>query len=181
MSSSDILVYVLVAAHVAKPLAKCLSTLIECYRQILEIRVLRDQLKSKGVPPEKLADIGTHASEQMEKVIATETAALLENSPADAPRKNELKKLVSDALWHFAERLDQGYNFDVRASEAAESSEDEEQRTDAEAIRNIRKSLEFMNVTGDRILKLSPGEDGGAEEPAPKAKPAKPEPKKDQR
>jgi hypothetical protein len=168
VSSSEIIVYVLVASTIAERLARALSVLIGCYKQILEIRALRDQLKTKGLSGESLAPIEQHASQIMDESIRAESQKLVKESPVETTRRNELKNLVSKALWRFARRLDEGYNFDVRASESPSASQDEAESKAAESIREVRKSLDFINVTGERILQLPPGIESNSKDETPK-------------
>jgi hypothetical protein len=74
-----------------------------------------------------------------------------------------------------ADRIDRGYNVDVRTGElpAGDDEEgeeielDEETRAAAEEVQSKQRSLQFMNVTGKPILHLEqpdePGDRSGDE------------------
>jgi hypothetical protein len=154
ISSSEILIYVWVGSSVAKALATTLAVLVAGYRDISEVREVRDKLKGRGLTPQQLSGLDEYARQQMGKVIdAAVEETLAENGKKDA-RGIELHTLFKNALWSIAERLDGGYNFDVRASDLAESQGDEAQREAAQAITGVRKALQFMKVGGDRILQV---------------------------
>ena len=97
-------------------------------------------------------------------------------SPVQGPRKNEVRSLLKKSLWALAERLDKGYNFDVRASADSDAADvDEPNKLVSSEINKVRKSLQMVEVSAEHILELPPGEElkledgdvAGADAPPP--------------
>jgi len=69
ISSSDFLIYLSVSLIVANALSRILERIINTYKNILEIKNLRNQLKGKGVPAKNTSDVEKYANSLMEKEI----------------------------------------------------------------------------------------------------------------
>lgn len=175
ISSSDFGVFLDIAPQAAAFVAVAVERLVALYKQLLEIRKLRQELADHGVPPERLDGIDDHANEHMatgiEAVVDELLAAREEASPG---RDNELRIELKLSLNAIANRIDRGYNIDVRAEpeEHAPSDGEEEdapgEGPDAVALRRIVEispKLRFINRSGEPILSLpEPADDGDADE-----------------
>lgn len=62
ISSSDFLLYVIISLQVADVLSNAIEKIINNYKTILEIKILRNQLKEKGVPEKATKEIEEHAN-----------------------------------------------------------------------------------------------------------------------
>lgn len=163
ISSSDFLLYVIISLHVGKVLAEAVEKIINNYKTILEIKILRNDLKSKGVPEKATKEIEEHANSRMEEEIKKIAAQIIKDNykKADLPRKNELNNAVTIALNKIANRIDNGFNIEIRvesipAPNADEKIEDEEQKNIdfVNSIKAAAKTMEFVKTSGQPILEL---------------------------
>jgi hypothetical protein len=176
IASSDFTVYVAMAPGAALSVATALDKILDVYRKILDMRASHADLVEKGVPPEVLAPLVEHANGRM----AAETERIANEmvdasaSVTDAGRANELKIELRLSLNSLANRIDRGYNVDVRAEPEPEPeppAEGETGPTDALAaaadaavrdalqrIVGLQPKLAFVNRTGKPILSLPEGE-----------------------
>lgn len=171
ISSSDFTVYVAMAPGAALSVATALDKILDVYKKILEIRAGHTKLAETGVPPEVLAPLEVHANGMM----AEETARIANDmvdaavSVTDGGRANELKIELRLSLNSLANRIDHGYNVEVRAEPEQEPQPGEgdangteaESSADRQALRRISElapNLAFVNRTGRPILSLPEGE-----------------------
>lgn len=162
ISSSDFLLYVIICLQVADVLSKATERILNQYKQILEIKLLRNQLKEKGVPASKTKSIETHANGMMKseiKAIAKEV--MDEHYSGENGRKNELENSLVIALNKLANRIDKGFNVEIRVEPLPAPSEDEEPteeyQAQSELINSIKSSsqnIEFIETSGESILEL---------------------------
>jgi hypothetical protein len=183
ISSSAFQAFLLASPGLALLLAKTVESLITSYEKILSIRDARQQLKQSAVPDAVLAGLGKYVTELMEAEIeklAAELVAELRKKNDD--RANELETELKRSLRELANRIDRGYNIDVRAGELPEPEVDEEGNLDlvaqdpelTKAVKTVtekQRRLRFMNLSGKPILELpeGPGEneaDKRGEDPA---------------
>lgn len=164
ISSSDFGVFLDMAPQAAAFVAVAVERLVALYKQLLEIRKLRQELADQGVPPERLDGIDDHANEHMATGIESVVDELLgSRDEASLGRDNELRIELKLSLNAIANRIDRGYNIDVRAEpEEPTHSEggDEDASTegpDGPALRRIVEispKLRFINRSGEPILSL---------------------------
>jgi hypothetical protein len=166
ISSSEFQVFIDSAPAVAALVATSAERLLAAYERILSIRNLHKQLSEQDVPDEALEGVATHASKHMEAEIREIVEATLAQAKLnDEARLNELRTELKIQLGELAQRIDRGYNIEVRAGELPESTaeDDDEKAFDPstyEAVRAVVKAqpgLEFMNVSGKPILRLDEG------------------------
>lgn len=167
ISSSDFLVYVLVGLHFGKVMSEIVEKIIDNYKKILEIKKLRNELQTHGVPAKETKGIEQHANSLMEHEIEKLVKALMSKYPKkDAPRKNELTNGVTIALNKVANRIDNGFNIEIRVKELTpveEENESVEESTNAEYVKAIKanmKGMEFIKTSGEPILKLPESQEG---------------------
>jgi len=165
ISSSDFGVFLDVAPQAAAFVAVAVERLVALYKQLLEIRKLRQDLADQGVPAERLDGIDDHANEHMATGIEAVADELLASREEASPgRDNELRIELKLSLNAIANRIDRGYNIDVRAEpeEHDDASDDEENEPPAEGadgaalrrIVEISPKLRFINRSGEPILSL---------------------------
>jgi len=161
ISSTDFGVFLDVAPEVAAFLALAVERVVALYKSLLEIRTLRQGLRDQGVPDASLSGVDEHANDHMTSGIAGVVDELVDHrSGIEAGRRNELKTELRLALQAIANRIDKGYNIDVRAEEPEEGAEDAKGTSVddlAQAFRtiaNVAPGLRFINRSGEPILSL---------------------------
>ncbi|MBT5788265.1 MAG: hypothetical protein HOI14_04250 [Flavobacteriaceae bacterium] len=162
ISSSDFLLYLIIGLQVADVLSKATERILNHYKQILEIKVLRNQLSEKGVPANKTKSVDTYANGMMESEIKKIAKEVLdEHYEGDNRRKNELENGVVFALNKLANRIDNGFNVEIRVEPLPKPNKDEEiteeQQVEIELVKSIQKSsekIEFIETDGESILEL---------------------------
>ena len=169
ISSSDFLLYIIIGLQVADILSKATERILSIYKQILEIKKLRNELKEKGVPATQTKGIETHANSLMEKEIKKISKEIIdENYEGDNGRRNELQNAVTFALNKLANRIDNGFNVEIRINALPEPEETEEEevelsKEDIEKYEKVKtiiersKNIENIKSGGKSILKLPEG------------------------
>jgi hypothetical protein len=142
--------------------AKGVSWLLDQYKKLLEIRKSINDLKSKGVPDQCLSDIENHANKVMEdaveKIIIEIDGEYFQSG--DIKRKNELKNGIRIGFNKLINRIDKGYNIEIRVSppthtEEPEKTEELKKQIDTYMkMKDISTKLEYMQVSGKNILSL---------------------------
>jgi len=176
ISSSDLTVFLDLAPQVAACMAVAVERIVALYKQLLEIRGLRKQLSDQGVPAKALQGVDSHANGHMKKGIDVVAKEMIEQYAADTEegRRNELQTELHTALNQIANRIDKGYNIDVRVRAIEEPEGDAEEDGTAptrEALAialEASKRLQFLKPSGDPILSLP--EPKGNEDPGPDEK-----------
>lgn len=158
ISSTDFGVFLDVAPKAAMFVAVAVERIVALYKSLLEIRKLRQDMEDCGVPAESLVGVDEHANSVMERGIEAITSDLITEAPAslDGARRHELENELRVSLNGIANRIDAGFNIDVRG-EAEETADGEEPSDDAAAIQAIRDAspnLKFINRSGRPILSL---------------------------
>jgi hypothetical protein len=163
ISSSALTVFMSSLPAVAACMATAVERLLAAYKNLLEVKRLREEFR-KHVPDATLPEIEEHANSVMEQAIQDATAELFGAyyKGADKPRREELENKTRIALRKLANRLDQGYDVEVRAV-LPEPSEDADERLSAERAADIVHAqtiidaaprMRFMKMKGERILHL---------------------------
>jgi len=162
ISSTDYMLFIEIGLRVGKVLSSAIKEILSTYKTILEIKKLRNEMSGKGVPETKTEGIEEHANSLMEAEIKKIVSGIMKEMPKsiDTGRRNELSVGVTFSLNKIANRIDNGFNFDVRVgllptSEATEQTPEEtEKYEDIEVIKSNSKDMEFINTTGQPILQL---------------------------
>ena len=160
ISSSDFGVFLASVGPIAACLAFAVERVVGLYKQLLEIRSLRQKLSAEGLSDESLAGIKSHADDHMSTGIGIAVEDLITQfaSKADSSRLNELRIELRLSLNAIANRIDQGYNVDVRVGAPPQDAGGEDPDPDAirdyNAVMERRSGLQFINRSGDPILEL---------------------------
>jgi hypothetical protein len=162
ISSSEFLLYLIIGLKVADVLSKATERILNHYKQILEIKNLRNQLKQTGVPDSKTKGIESHANGIMEsevKKIAKEV--IKEHYKGENGRKNELENGLIISLNKLANRIDKGFNVEIRIEPLPEPADDEKlskkEQEKADLVQSISESaqnIEYIETHGESILEL---------------------------
>ena len=163
ISSSELMVFLAAVPPVAACVAHAAEKLINLYKTLLEIKKLKGDLLKQGVEEEKMEGINEHANSLMSNGVEDLTKEVVAEyyQGNDGQRKNELTNAVRIALNRLANRIDQGFNIEVRAEPPVEPEEGEEPSEENERNKEFvnrvlaaSETLEFMKLTGPRILHL---------------------------
>lgn len=165
ISSSEFQVFLDSAPAVAALIATTLERLLKAYESFLNIRKLHQEMAETGIPDENLEGVSDYVSGKMkDEIQSIVDDAIDEATLPDQDRLNELRTELNLRVSELAERIDKGFDVQVRVGalpDPTEGEEDEETLDPAtmkatEAVLNAQKSLEFMNVEGKSILHLNP-------------------------
>jgi hypothetical protein len=171
ISSSEFQVFIDAIGPAAACIAVAVERVVALYKQLLEIRLLHQQLKDAGVAEQRLEGVNEHANEHMQKGIEPLVEELVNQfgGASDPGRTNELRIEIRHSLNAIANRIDRSYNVEVRAGPPPEPGELEgdgettppSDDSSWEAVTATQEGLQFINRTGDRILSLSEAENAG--------------------
>ena len=161
ISSSQFLLYVIIGLQVADVLSKATERILNHYKQILEIKVLRNQLSEKGVPAKETTPIEKYANSLMETEIKKIAKEIIdEHYEGEKTRKNEIENGLTIALNKLANRIDNGFNIEIRveplpkAKEEEKNSEYESQVNLINSIQLSAKKIDYIEAKGKSILHL---------------------------
>jgi hypothetical protein len=165
ISSTDLSVFLEVGAIVGACVATAVERIIALYKNLLEVRKLQGELVKQGVEKKNLKGLEDHASSIMDTGIDGLVKELLAEykSKSDVSRKNELSIELKFALKKVANRIDRGFNIEVRMEEPTmPAAEDAEADTEAKSlakshakIQAASQNLQFLKLDGDPILQLA--------------------------
>jgi hypothetical protein len=168
VSTSWFQVYLDSPGTTAAAFALAVERIVALYKNLLDIRVAQKTLDDAHAPDAVTAAVTDWTSGLMADGIDEIVEELLEEFGQDIEegRKHELREALKHALNGMANRVDRGYNLEVRAGELPEPEEDEPEDEDAKRARAVadaiaakRNALQFMNLTGKPILQLPEGDD----------------------
>lgn len=160
ISSSELLVYLQALAPYAACVALAIERIVALYKNLLEIRKLHSELKSKGVPEENAKGIEDHANNLMANGIDSIADEIMTkyHEKKNAPRLNELRNAVRISLFKLANRIDRGFNIEVRVESIDSQQEDgpiDQATIDAVSlIRSAAANMQFLKLVGQPILSL---------------------------
>ena len=176
ISSSDFMLFVTQHPAAAALLAFVVDKLITGYKNILEIRKLHADLSDR-MGKKSIKEVENFAENQMTEVIkATVEEAIKQYATKDQPRRNELRTALDKALRKLADRIDRGFNIEVRIEPLPALSEEQDDATKAQhqeheehrrVIESVAKQLEFVRLEGKPILHLESPKDGSKEKKQP--------------
>jgi hypothetical protein len=162
ISSSDLTVFLDSAPKVAACLAVAIERIIALYKTMLEIKKLKFEIETQGVPQDALKGIEDHANESMKSGLQTLSDELVEShyKEKDKGRKNELKIELKFALSKLANRIDRGYGVDVRVEPyiGDDINLDDEIKNDIKTIVDSSSKIEYFENKGFSILHLPESE-----------------------
>ena len=165
ISSSDLLIHLQAAAPYAACLAVSVERVVALYKQLLEIRKLKQEIEKQGVPDKETTGIENYANQLMEKGIEKIAIEVVNehHKKGDKARKNELTNAVRISLRRFANRVDHGYNIEVRVEplvkQEGQDKEEPELQGAIAAIQSASRNMQFMKLEGKPILSLPEGEE----------------------
>lgn len=164
ISSSELSVFLQYLPEIGACVAIAVERIVALYKQLLEIKKLKKELVEQEVPEEQLRGIDNHAASIVSPALDKLATDLIEDygSHLDKSRKNEVSIEVKHSLNKLANRIDRGFNIELRVSpiESDETEEDDEnQATDTTkaAIQQIIESgskINHLKQSGEPVLFL---------------------------
>lgn len=169
ISSTDLSVFLEVGAIVGACVATAVERIISLYKNLLEVRKLQGELVKQGVEKKNLKGLEDHAGSIMDTGIDALVKELLAEykGRSDMGRKNEISIELKFALKKVANRIDRGFNIEVRMEEPTmPAEEDAAADTEIKAlakshakIQAASENLQFLKLDGDPILQLAESKD----------------------
>ena len=163
ISSSELTVFLEAAPEIAACIAIAIERIVALYKSLLEIKKLKGELESQGVPKKDMSGIKDHANTLMENGIKILVDDLIDkfHKNSDKGRKNELKIEAKYALNKLAKRIDQGFGLDVRIEPTIENEESENSPSEeiVNTIIEASKNIQYIKPTGKPILTLPDSKD----------------------
>lgn len=164
LSTTDPLITVGTIIAIAAGFAKAVGYVIDNYKKLLEIKKLKLELKNQGLSDDSLQGIEEHCNNYMAEKIDELKIELNEkyNAIENGKRKNEVLNGIGISLNKIANRIDQGFNFEVRVNEPEiiETENEDENREDStetilyNEIISASETMQFLKTEGDSILSL---------------------------
>jgi hypothetical protein len=182
VSSSALMLFLAASPGFAAMMAKVIDFIVGQYKKILEIKKLQVEIERLQLPDEISEKTKEHANTRMEGEINKFTTEIMQEYVVqDDGRKNELKVAVKISLDMIANRIDRGFNFEVRIEppKALAKGEPESDGAIQQAVKTIQAAsvnMQYMKLEGPPILALPEktesdgGEARGGEEAKPKRK-----------
>ncbi|MGM4922835.1 hypothetical protein AB8A31_08005 [Tardiphaga sp. 804_B3_N1_9] len=160
ISSSDLTVLLDIWPVSGVALATAIERIAAFYKQTLEIKKLKGEIKKLSLPQKMGEQLDAQANEKMESNLRDLRDELIQKYEGDAARKNELENELLISLHRIANKLDQGIHYEFRAAEptaAADEEPDEHTllRTHVRTINEIGSRLVFLPTVEGRILQLN--------------------------
>lgn len=170
LSSSEFQVFLDSLPATALLLATTIERIISAYEKVMNIRLARQQLADAGASDATLGSVTEEADTKMGAEIEEFVEDLLEQADSlEKGRANELRKELRDSLNSLANRIDRGYNLEIRAGELPEPEEESEGpasdpretelRGTVAAVRAAQERIKFAELSGKPILELPEAED----------------------
>jgi hypothetical protein len=160
LSTTDPLITVGAVMAIAAGFSKTVGFLIDNYKSLLEIKKLKMELSNQGLPDDNLLGIEEYCNKFMEEKI-DEIKSVLEleyDVIKDKHRKNEVLNGIGISLNKISNRIDQGFNFEVRANIQTPSEntadKDSPELKQYNEILSASESMQFLKLDGAPILTL---------------------------
>lgn len=158
ISSSELSVFLEYIPQIGACIAVAVERIVALYKKILEIKKLKADLVKNEVPDEKLQGIDEYAESIFDPQLKEIADELIENyaKRIEKKRKNELKIELRHALGKLANRIDRGFNIELRVARDAEEPDEEENENEHDiAINQIiesGKKIQFTRLSGEPVL-----------------------------
>lgn len=161
LSTSDPLITVTTVVAIAAGIAKTIGWLIDNYKKLIEIKIKKKELSQLGVKDEDLKGIEDHSNDFMKNAIEGIVKKISKEykGNGDEERTNELLSGIGISLNKIANRIDKGFNFEVRIKidKSMEDEKSEDNKHSKKEIKEILKAsehLQYLKLVGDPILSL---------------------------
>lgn len=165
ISSSELSVFLDYIPEIGACVAIAVERIVALYKQMLEIKKLKKELVAQEVPEEKLSGIDDYAASIVSPKLDELASELMEKygSHLDPSRRNEVSIEIRHSLNKLANRIDRGFNIELRVSppekeRASPEDEDNEQNATEIAraqILNSASKIQHLSQEGEPVLFLA--------------------------
>ena len=166
ISSSELSVFLEYAPEIGACVAVAVERIVALYKQVLEIKKLKKELIKQEVPEDQLTGIDSHAESKVSPKLEELANELLEKygSHINDNRTNEILTEIRHSLNKLANRIDRGFNIEIRVAPLEEETNDEEQTgtPNRSAIQQIIESaskISHLEQSGEPVLFLPENDD----------------------
>ena len=160
ISSSDLSVFLDFIPEIGACIAIAVERIVALYKQMLEIKKLKAELLKQNIPSDKLTGIDAHA----ESIVTPELEKIAEElidkygTHLDSNRKNEVSTELRHSLKRLANRIDRGFNIELRVAYIPDEPEDGEELSEQVlAIKQIvdsARQIDYSESSGEPVLFL---------------------------
>jgi hypothetical protein len=163
ISSSGLMVFLAASPKFGAIIAACVAFVVSTYKNILEIRKLSYEIDRLGLPAKIGEGAREHANTLMSSEIEKFAVEIISQYPLvdNEGRKNELTTQLKVSLKKMANRIDKGFNFEVRIEppKALPNDEDEAKslKKSVDTIQGASIQMQYMRLEGQPILSLPEG------------------------
>ena len=162
ISSSELSVFLDYVPEIGACIAVAVERIVALYKQLLEIKKLKKELVAQDVPEENLSGIDDHAASIVCPKLDEIATDLMKKygDHLDPSRKKEVSIEIRRSLSKLANRIDRGFNIELRVATQKEGKEvdlTEEERSKSDAISQILESasnIEYLEQAGEPVLFL---------------------------
>jgi hypothetical protein len=166
ISSSEFQIFLVAGPTVAASVAYALDRLASVYERILHIRLMEKELAKSDIPDTVLDPLSSHIEDLVRTEIDAITEAIVDKSTlSDEGRLNELRTELRMDLAELAERLEQGYDVEVRTGELPERDKSKDDPLDpstrqaAESVLEAQDGIRSLNAADEPELSLEHSDD----------------------
>ena len=159
ISSSELSVFLDYIPEIGACIAIAVERIVALYKQMLEIKKLKAELLLQDVPNEQLKGIDDHAESIVSPKLEEIASDLLKKygDHIDKNRKHEVSVELRHSLNKLANRIDRGFNIELRIAHIPDDPEDEEpikQNIDIQQIIDSAKKIDYTELSGEPVLFL---------------------------
>ena len=180
ISSSGLMIFLAASPAFGLIVAKAIDFVVSTYKKILEIKKLQLEITRLELPEEVSEKTKAHANALMEEQIEQFSVEIVnQHCSSDDGRKNELTTAVKISLNKMANRIDKGFNFEVRIVPPKSLTKDDKAVQEAvKAIQDASFNMQFLKLEGPPILTLPEDAESVHQTKSKKKASSKPEIKK---
>jgi len=160
VSSSGLMLFLMASPAFAAVVAKVVDFVVGQYKKILEIKKLQLEIERLQLPDEISSRTKEHANTLMDAEIEKFTVVIVNEYHVgkNGERKNELTNAVRISLNKIANRIDRGFNFEVRIEPPKALAKDATGTGEiTEAVQTIQAAainMQYLKLEGPPILEL---------------------------
>jgi len=160
VSSSGLMLFLAASPVFGAIIAKVVDFVVGTYKKILDIKKLQLEIERLQLPDEITEKTKAHANTLMEAEIEKFTIEIVSeyHKGKDGGRKNELTNAVKISLNKIANRIDRGFNFEVRIEPPDKPLENAKQEKELQkavgTIQGASENMQYMKLEGPPILAL---------------------------